>query len=74
MSSILISLNGDFTDIVTYPPDQYSGIISLQIKNHPEITNHIIDQLATLLSKQPNQNYYKGKLFIIEPHRIRIRT
>lgn len=28
LDSILISLNGDFSDIVTYPPVNYKGIIS----------------------------------------------
>lgn len=38
LDCILVSLNGDFTDIITYPPKNYKGIISLQVKNHPEIT------------------------------------
>ena len=37
MSALLLSLNGDFSDIVRYPPAQYKGIIALQVKNHPEI-------------------------------------
>jgi predicted nuclease of predicted toxin-antitoxin system len=35
LDSILFSLNGDFADIVTYPPANYKGIISLQLGNHP---------------------------------------
>ena len=35
LDSILVSLNGDFADIVTYPPANYKGIISLQVGNHP---------------------------------------
>jgi hypothetical protein len=27
LDAILISLNGDFADIVTYPPEKYKGII-----------------------------------------------
>ena len=37
LDSILISLNGDFSDIVTYPPANYKGVIALQMRNHPEI-------------------------------------
>ncbi|MEW6686787.1 MAG: DUF5615 family PIN-like protein [Candidatus Edwardsbacteria bacterium] len=37
LDSILVSLNGDFADIVTYPPAKYKGIIALQVRNHPEI-------------------------------------
>ncbi len=35
--AILVSLNGDFADIVAYPPEKYRGIIALQVRNHPEI-------------------------------------
>ena len=31
IDSILISLNVDFTDIVSYPPAEYKGVISLQV-------------------------------------------
>ena len=31
LGAVLISLNGDFADIVSYPPENYQGIISLQI-------------------------------------------
>jgi predicted nuclease of predicted toxin-antitoxin system len=37
IDAVLLSLNGDFADIVTYPPANYKGILSLQVKNHPEI-------------------------------------
>jgi predicted nuclease of predicted toxin-antitoxin system len=29
LDAILLSLNGDFADIVTYPPADYQGIIAL---------------------------------------------
>ncbi len=37
LNAILVSLNGYFADIVTYPPSDYKGIIALQVKNHPEV-------------------------------------
>jgi predicted nuclease of predicted toxin-antitoxin system len=36
INAILVSLNGDFSNIVTYPPAKFKGIISLQVQNHPE--------------------------------------
>jgi len=30
LDAILLSLNGDFSDIVAYPPHKYNGIICLQ--------------------------------------------
>lgn len=37
IDAILLSMNGDFADIVTYPPKQYKGIVALQVRNHAEI-------------------------------------
>lgn len=34
LDAILLSLNGDFADIVTYPPKNYKGIVALQMRNH----------------------------------------
>ncbi|MFZ3064572.1 MAG: DUF5615 family PIN-like protein [Nitrospirota bacterium] len=70
---ILISLNGDFSDIVTYPSVNYKGIIALQIKNHPEITVQLITRVKRYLSAHPDMVLYQGKLFLVEVHRIRIR-
>jgi predicted nuclease of predicted toxin-antitoxin system len=36
IEAILLSLNGDFADIVTYPPKNYKGIVALQVRNHSE--------------------------------------
>lgn len=73
LDSILISLNGDFTDIVTYPPAKYKGIFALQVKNHPEIIPQLIERLKNYISANPEKNHYKGKLSIIEVHRIRVK-
>jgi hypothetical protein len=31
IDAILLSLNGDFADIVNYPPKNYKGIVALQM-------------------------------------------
>src|SRR5216683_3100823 len=33
MDAILLSMNGDFADIVTYPPNNYKGIVALQMRS-----------------------------------------
>jgi hypothetical protein len=71
--AILVSLNGDFADIVAYPPEKYRGIIALQVRNHPEIIPQIMDKLNGFLSSHSEAVYYAGKLLLIEAHRIRIR-
>lgn len=73
LDAILISLNGDFADIVTYSPTNYKGIIALQVRNHPEIIPQLMERLKDYLTFHPEMNYYRGKLFLAEVHRIRIR-
>lgn len=71
--SILLSLNGDFADIVSYPPVNYKGIIGLQVRNHPEIIPQMMGRLKDYLSAHPGMNHYQGKLLLVEVHRIRVR-
>jgi predicted nuclease of predicted toxin-antitoxin system len=73
LGTILVSLNGDFSDIVTYPPDQHHGIIALQLHNHPEIIPYLMQGLIAFIDAHPQQEYYHHKLIIAEPHRVRIR-
>ncbi len=73
LDTILVSLNGDFADITTYVPSRYQGIVALQEKNHPEIEHIIIEGLCSYLTAHPNRDHYRGKLFVVVPHRIRIR-
>lgn len=73
LDAILISLNGDFADIVTYPPKSYKGIVALQVRNHPEIIPQIVRRLKTYLSTHNDIVHYKGKLFLVEADRIRVR-
>ena len=74
LEAILVSLNGDFADIATYPPSQYNGIISLQVRNHPESISTIVQRLIQYLSAHPEMPGYEGQLFLVEAHRIRIRN
>jgi predicted nuclease of predicted toxin-antitoxin system len=73
LSTILVSLNGDFADIITYPPSKYKGIIALQVKNHPEVIPALMERLMKYFSVYPEMSHYQGKLVVVEVHRIRIR-
>lgn len=73
MNCILISLNGDFSDIIAYPPALYRGIIALQVRNRPEAIPIIMMRLVAYLSSHPGMEEYRGKLFLVEPHRMRVR-
>jgi predicted nuclease of predicted toxin-antitoxin system len=73
LGAILLSLNGDFADIVSYPPARYLGIIGIQLHNHPEIIPQLMERLRPFLDAHPRQDFYHGKLFLVEVHRVRIR-
>lgn len=60
IDSILLSLNGDFTNILNYPPDQYRGIVAIQVKNHPEMIPHLMRRLLSYLTLHPEMDFIKG--------------
>ena len=35
LGALLVSLNGDFADIVAYPPAHYHGIVTIQLHKSP---------------------------------------
>lgn len=73
LGAVLVSLNGDFSDIVTYPPASHGGIWAIQLHNHPETIPMLMDRLLAFLQINPARDFYRGKLILVEPHRIRIR-
>lgn len=73
IGAILLSLNGDFADLIRYPPEQYSGIVALQVRNRPEAIPAIMEKLLVYLEKHPSRKHYSRKLFLVEAHRIRVR-
>jgi predicted nuclease of predicted toxin-antitoxin system len=72
--SVLVSLNGDFSDIVAYPSARFGGIISLQVRNRPEILDAIINNLLSYVNGHPEQESYHGLLILVEAHRTRVRS
>ena len=74
LDCLLLSLNGDFADIVTYPPERFGGIVALQLHNHPEIIPQLMVTLTAFLDRHRNRGFFRGKLFVVEVHRIRVRS
>ena len=72
LDAILISLDGDFADVITFPPTDYKGIVALQVRNHPEIVLQLMTRLKNYLSNYPEMECYKGLLLVVEVHRIRV--
>ena len=56
LDAILVSLNGDFVDIVRYPPTEHGGIIALQLKGHPRTLTAILKILTVYLRNHPDRN------------------
>lgn len=73
LDAILLSLNGDFGDIVAYPPSRFKGIVALQVLNHPEVTLHLLERLNRYLEQHAGMKEYAGKLAIVDASRIRVR-
>jgi predicted nuclease of predicted toxin-antitoxin system len=73
LDAILLSLNGDFADIVTYPPSQYLGIVALEVHDHPEVIPVILQRLSAYTTAHPEPAEHRGRLLVAAPHRIRIR-
>ena len=73
IDAILLSMNGDFADIVTYPPKRYRGIVAIQMRNHAEDVGKLMGKLTAYLRLQPAMENYLGKLLIVDVGRIRIR-
>jgi predicted nuclease of predicted toxin-antitoxin system len=67
---VLCTLDTDFGDIRAYPPENFEGVIVLRPKNQDAAT--VTDLLERALSVIEDE-YVVGKLWIVEPERIRKR-
>lgn len=66
----LLTLDLDFADIRTYPPEDFSGIIVLRLARQDK--QHVLDILGRLLPKLDTEKLI-GKLWIVNERTIRIR-
>lgn len=67
----IVTLDLDFSDIRTYPPEKYHGIIVMRLKRQdkPYIIN-IFKGLLDFLQREPLER----NLWIVEEEKIRIRS
>ena len=66
----IVTLDLDFADIRTYPPEQYSGIVVLRLKQQDK--PHVVQIMRKFLQAIETEALV-GKLWIIDEERIRIR-
>ncbi len=67
---IFVTLDLDFADIRTYPPNEHSGLIVLRLARQDK--PHVLDVFRRTL-KAVGHVPLEGRLWIVEEKRIRIR-
>jgi predicted nuclease of predicted toxin-antitoxin system len=67
---ILITLDLDFSDVRSYPPQEYSGLVVLRLRRQdkPHVLE-TIERLVPLLEREQIER----RLWIVEENRIRVR-
>ncbi|MGH3147789.1 MAG: DUF5615 family PIN-like protein [Rubrobacter sp.] len=67
---IFVTLDLDFADILTYPPEDYPGMIVLRLaRQDKSYVLSLFRRLLTVIGREP----LDGRLWIVEENRIRIR-
>jgi predicted nuclease of predicted toxin-antitoxin system len=69
-SRVMVTLDLDFADIRTYPPEEYVGLIVLRIIRQDKL--HVLDVFRKALDMVEREPL-EGRLWIVEERRIRIR-
>ena len=67
---VLITLDTDFSDIRSYPPEHCSGLIVLRLRQQDK--THVLglfQRLVPMFSAEP----LAGRLWLVEEERVRIR-
>jgi predicted nuclease of predicted toxin-antitoxin system len=68
---ILVTIDLDFADIRAYPPSEFPGLIVLRLSRQDKF--HVLDVCERLISVL-DQEQIEQKLWIVEDHRLRIRS
>jgi predicted nuclease of predicted toxin-antitoxin system len=69
----LVTGDFDFSNIRNYPPGKYAGIVVLRLPR-TAIASYILTLFESFLRQEELVAQLPGKLAIVEPGRIRIRT
>ena len=67
---VIITLDLDFADIRSYPPQAYAGLIVLRLKQQDKL---YVLQVVERLLKALKEEAVEHKLWIVDEERIRIR-
>ncbi|MFB0545723.1 MAG: DUF5615 family PIN-like protein [Anaerolineae bacterium] len=69
----LVTGDFDFSDIRNYPPGEYAGLVVLKLPR-TATASFILNLLESFLQQEDLVAQMPGKLAIVEPGRVRIRT
>lgn len=72
LDAILLSLNGDFSNIVVFNPSLYKGVFAIQLKNSPAELPQIFAVIRKIILEK-TQADFEGKLVTISSSKARIR-
>lgn len=67
---VLITLDTDFSDIRVYPPEEFSGLIVLRLRQQDK--NHVLELIPRLIPMFEAEPL-AGRLWIVEEERVMIR-
>ena len=67
---VLVTQDLDFSDIRTYPPGEYAGIVVFRL---PSAARDAVLRVGAVLVERLRESSPEGQLWIVEDSRIRIR-
>ena len=67
---VLVTQDLDFSDIRTYPPAEYAGIVVFRLSS---AARDALLEVAPILIERLEESSRKGQLWIVEHSRIRLR-
>ena len=68
---VLVTLDADFADIRTYPPEGYPGLVVLRLRRQDK--PHVLDVLRRVLPLLETEQL-RERLWIVDEERVRVRS
>jgi predicted nuclease of predicted toxin-antitoxin system len=66
----LVTLDVDFADVTRFPPDRSAGVVVLRLPRNPTLP--ALESLVDAFLRSVGNRPFAGRLWIVEPGRIRV--
>jgi predicted nuclease of predicted toxin-antitoxin system len=66
----LVTLDVDFGDVTRFPPNRSAGVVVLRLPRNPTLP--VLEALVDALLRSIGNRPFAGRLWIVEPGRIRV--